>query len=89
MIDHEVVDLPVADRVMDVVEKAAAESLLDRIDQRDFLVRDKVGVVGYAERQGPEGFKTCFDPIVDTDVMDAGFYLCDAHGKFYFIFTAK
>ena len=45
VVDDQIVDLPVADRFADIGFEAAAESLLDGVDQRDLFAHDQIGVV--------------------------------------------
>lgn len=45
VIDHEVVDRAVADRLADIFEQTASESLFDGVDQGDLLVCDQICVV--------------------------------------------
>ena len=52
MVYDEVVDLAVADHPADVLEQAAAERLLDGVDQGDLLADYQVGVVRNAIGSG-------------------------------------
>ena len=79
MVYDEVVDLAVADHLADVLEQAAAERLLDGVDQGDLLADYQVGVVRNADREGPEAFETGRRAVIDADIVDAGPDFSNSH----------
>ena len=86
VVDDQIVDGAVADFAADVLEKAVAEVRLDRVDQRDLLADDQVGVVGDARRQRPQRFEAGGRAVVDAYVADAGSDFRDVHAYVVFRF---
>ena len=88
VVHHEVVDLPLADHFADVLEQAAAESLLHGVDEGDLLADDQIGVVRNPRRKRPEPFEAGGGAVVYADVMDAGQNFRDSHISLSFLVSA-
>ena len=72
VVDDDVVDRTVADDAAHVVYELREEVYFYCVYERYLLVIDDIGVVAYAERQGPETLKECFVAVVDAYWMNVG-----------------
>ena len=66
---------------MNILEELGEEINLYSIYERYLLVVDDIGVVAYAERQGPETLKKCFVAVVDAYWMNVGHVMIWCYGE--------
>ena len=59
VVDHQEVDGPAAQHMLDVFEELPGDGGIHRVHQRHLFVQDKVGVVGHAVWQWEHVFKQC------------------------------
>ena len=81
VVDDDVVDRTVADDAAHVVYELREEVYFYCVYERYLLVVDDIGVVAYAERQGPETLKECFVAIVDAYWMNVGHVMIWCYGE--------
>ena len=70
VVDDEIVDRTLSQRLQDLHAKVIEGGVLDRIDERDLVVADDGAVVGDAARQGPQTLEEVGIAIVDADPKD-------------------
>ncbi len=89
VVDDEVVDLAVADDLVDVLDELGEEVNLHCVNETYLLVVDEVRVVAHAIGQRPESFKQVLVAVVDANIID---FVCNFQHSFFsycFYFVCK
>ncbi len=70
VVNHQVIDGPVADNILNIVEVLVDKRTLNRVDERNFVIDNQVGIIGNSMRNGPDVFEQVGAAIVESQKPD-------------------
>ena len=67
MLDHQVIELPAAQGMLQIFKKRLCDSLVYRVEKNRLFVRQQVGVIGYAVRYGIDALEHRQPAVIRAD----------------------
>ena len=87
VLDHEIIQAPAGQHMVDVFKKDPADRVVHRVEQNGFLVQQQIGIVGHAVGDGIDALEQGQPPVIAAHPYQiVGHISCAVHKHFLHLF---